>query len=808
MLCFIGSGVSMAQEVSIIAGRITQVDGRALSDAAVRCGRFGGVSDASGYFSFGFRGDATQGILEVSHVAFAEVFVALAEGVMRSDTLYFEEVRLSLKSTVISEVTLEERRKTAEQVIKLKPQTLEVIPGPTATVEGLIKTLPGVMSNNELSSQYSVRGGNFDENLVYINGIEVYRPFLVRSGQQEGLSVINSDLIQQISFSSGGFAARYGDKMSSVLDITYKRPQSFFATINGNLLGTSISVGDRSESKKFRYLGSFRYRTNQLVLGALDTDADFRPRYTDFQSLLEWELAPRWYVSALGLYSRNIFEIIPETRTTEFGTVQEALQLTVFFDGREVNQYETGFGALSLRHHLTDQTVLHFTMSGFQTQEVESFDVIGQYRLGELENNLGSETFGEVIYERGAGEYINYARNRLFASVVNLQHRGVFNSVDDETHLHWGVKIQREAIADRLDEWIYIDSVGYSIPQNSDEQLDVDERIRADAELIRNRATAYVQWDQTESVGPATLQWNAGVRTSYGSINEQLLLSPRISIRLNHDSLPDWDFRLSGGVYYQPPFYRELRNLTGELNTAVRAQKSVHLVAGATRNFDAWGRPFQFSAEAYYKWLSDLVPYQMENVRLRYFAENSASGYATGLDFRLNGEFVPGVESWASLSVMTIQEDLNNDSYVNADGDVVSPGYIPKPTDQRVGFSIFFQDHLPNDPSFKVNLTVFLGTGLPFGAPESERYQQIYRMPAYRRVDIGFTKTLLAPDRFGAEMDAPTIKHLWVGLEVFNLLAIRNTINYLWVKDVSGGSIAVPNYLTNRLLNLKLVMNL
>lgn len=798
----------LAQSVAVLAGQVSRSDGRPLEDAAVRFGSFGTVTDASGAFVFSIRGGAAEGILEVSHVAFAEVYIPIAQGVLKGDTLYFNRISMSLQSNFISEVTLSDRRKTAEKVVMLRPQNLEVIPGPTGTVEGLIKTLPGVMGNNELSSQYSVRGGNFDENLVYINGIEVYRPFLVRNGQQEGLSVINSDLIQNISFSSGGFSARYGDKMSSVLDITYKRPQEFFATINGNLLGSAISIGDRSANKKFRYLGSFRYRTNQLLLGALDTDADFRPRYTDFQSLLEWELAPRWYLSALGLYSRNRFEIIPRTRTTEFGTVQEALQLTVFFDGREVNQYETGFGALSLRHHWSDQTTLHFTISGFQTQEIESFDVIGEYRLGELENNLGSETFGEVVYERGAGAYINYARNRLFAQVANVQHRGVFVSVDDENRIQWGVKLQRELIADRLDEWVYIDSVGYSIPQHSDDALEVDERIRADEEFIRNRATAFVQWDHTQSLEGLTLQWNAGFRGSYGSINQQLLISPRASVRLNFDSLPDWDFRISGGVYYQPPFYREMRNLSGVLNPAVRAQRSIHLVAGATREFESWGRPFQFTAEAYYKWLSDLVPYQMENVRLRYFAENNATGFATGLDMRLNGEFVPGVESWASLSIMTIREDILDDAYTDSDGQVIEPGFIPRPTDQRLGFSIFFQDHLPNDPSFKVNLTVFLGTGLPFGAPESQRYQQVYRMPAYRRVDIGFTKTLLAPDRVMEMGQAPRIKHLWVGLEVFNLLAIRNTINYLWVKDVTGGSIAVPNYLTNRLLNVKLVMNL
>lgn len=805
-LCLFWS-TSLLAQVEAISGKVVSSSGEGISNVSIQSNYGGTVTNARGDFQLDVPIGVERVVLVLSHVAYVRDSVVLK----RSDWVE-NNVRITLfiGQNMIPEVNLSEKvDREIGNTISVDPKTVEVLPGPLSGVEGVIKTMPGVSSNNEFSSQYNVRGGNFDENLVYVNDIEVYRPFLVRSGQQEGLSFVNPDMVADIRFSSGGFGARYGDKLSSVLDIQYKSPTEFMAVFNASLLGTGITVGDRSKDKKFTYLGSFRYRTNQLLLGSLDTDADFRPQYTDVQTFLDYELADRWHINFLGSYSRNKFQIIPETRTTDFGTIQEQLRLTVFFEGQEVNSYETGFGALTLRHDLSDQTILKFIVSGFQTQEQEYFDVRGQYRLGELENNLGSDNFGEVKVERGVGEFINYARNRLFAQVVNVQHKGAFTSTDQKQKVYWGAKFQVEDINDRLKEWIYLDSVGYSIPQASGDLVEMDESIDATNQLISQRATAYGQYDGETDIWGGTLRYSGGARLTYWNVNDELLFSPRGALSFESDSLPNMSFRLSGGVYYQPPFYREFRDFTGQLNTDIRSQRSIHLVGGMDYTFDWKDRPFKFTGEVYYKWLDNIIPYQLENVRLRYYARNNAEGYATGIDMRLNGEFVKGIESWASLSVMTIREDITDDSFVDDNGNTVEPGFIPKPTDQRVNFSVFFQDYLPSDPSFRVNLTLFFGTGLPFGAPGSERYEQIRRLPPYRRVDIGFTKTLLAEghnlskDHFFSDFET-----IWIGLEVFNLLGIRNTINYLWVKEISGGSVAVPNYLTNRLINLKLVAKL
>ena len=795
---------AFSQEV-VVFGKVTDDLGSAISDAAVVSGSMGVSTGYEGQYELRLRRDEPFW-LYFSHVSYRSDSVLIDPSKGRRQEI---NIGLELMANLIPEVDVADETERYDEVVRLDPTDVSQLPGPAQTVEGLIKTLPGVSSNNEFSSQYSVRGGNFDENLVYVNDIEIYRPFLVRAGQQEGLSFINPDMVQSIEFSAGGYEARYGDKMSSVLDITYKKPTEFSTSVMLSLLGGSLAVGGITKDNKFSFLTGARYRTNQILVGSLDTEADYRPRYTDIQAYLNYEIKPRWNLSLLTTYSRNLFQTIPETRQTEFGTISEALRLTVFFDGQEITQYETFLGALSLDHQVDDQTRLRFIASGFLTDEQEYFDILGQYRLSELDNDLGSEDFGEEKFERGVGGFLDHARNLLQAQVFTFTHKGEHRNISGDTRWFWGAKAQTEYIDDVLKEWNLIDSAGYSLPQAPGDQIQLFESIDAANTLNSWRFQTYGQyrtlWKNKKN---ETFTFNGGLRLHYWTVNRQLLVSPRASISYQPKWKKDMVFRFATGIYYQSPFYREIRDYYGEVNEGVRAQRSIHFVLANDYQFKAFGRPFKFTTELYYKYLNDLVPYYIDNVRIRYSAENNAVGYAVGADFRINGEFVPGIESWASMSVMTIQEDIQDDFYIDDDGNRVEPGYIPRPTDQRVTFNVFFQDYLPNDPTLKVNLNLVYGSGLPFGAPQSERYQQTARIPAYRRVDIGFTKTLVSAEKqYESGVFAP-FKSLVIGVEVFNLLGIRNTVSYLWVQDVSGRPYAVPNYLTNRLLNVKIIATL
>jgi len=793
-----------AQDVTV-SGVVRDLKGRPISEVAVTSGSMGVSTGAEGQFTLRLRRDSAFYVY-FQHVSYRPDSVLVNPAGGRKQNV---DVQLRIMANLIPEVDVEDETERYDEIVRIDPKDVTALPGPAQTVEGLIKTLPGVTSNNEFSSQYNVRGGNFDENLVYVNDIEIYRPFLVRAGQQEGLSFVNPDMVSNIEFSAGGFEARYGDKMSSVLDITYKRPTEFGVSAMASLLGGFIAIGGRTDDRKLSYITSARYRTNQILVGSLDTDADYRPRYTDAQAYLTYEIKPRWNIGLLTTYSRNLYQTVPETRETDFGTITEALRLTVFFDGQEITQYETFLGALSLEHDLTDQTRLRFIASGFLTDEQEYFDVLGQYRLSELDNDLGSENFGEEKFERGVGGYLDHARNLLQARVFTFTHKGEHRSTDGDATIFWGAKAQHEYIDDVLKEWNLIDSAGYSIPQFPGDSVQLFESIDAANILESWRYQTYGQYSRIwENDKGQTFSFTGGARLHYWTVNKQLLFSPRASISWEPKGDKDMVWRFATGIYYQSPFYREIRDYFGQVNEGVRAQRSIHFVLGNDYEFEAWGRPFKFTTELYYKYMDDLIPYYIDNVRIRYLAENSAVGYAMGADFRLNGEFVPGIESWASLSVMTIQENIEGDFYVNESGDLVEAGYIPRPTDQGVTFNIFFQDYLPNDPTIKVNLNLVYGSGMPFGAPQSERYTHTARIPDYRRVDIGFSKILVSADKqYETGMLSP-FKSLWIGLEVFNLLGIRNTVSYLWVQDVQGRPYAVPNYLTNRLLNLKIVAEL
>jgi hypothetical protein len=731
---------------------------------------------------------------------------------------------LTLKENIINEAIVKDDVNRLNTMQRVDPKMAVVIPTASGGIEAVLKTFPGVSSNNELSSQYNVRGGNYDENLVYVNDVEIYRPFLVRSGQQEGLSFVNPDLVGSLNFSAGGFEAKYGDKMSSVLDVKYKRSRKFAATLSGSLLGGALHFEGSSKDYRFSYLAGVRYWSNQYVLGALDTDGQYRPRFIDAQGLLNFDVNDKWSFSFLGNYTQNRYQFVPENRETDFGTISEALRFTVYFDGQEVNTFETMLGALTAEYRPTPKIKTKLILSGFRSNETETFDVQGQYFLGQLENNFGSDNLGEVAFNRGIGTFLDHARNYLTANVISLRHIGKW--FDGYRILDWGIKYQYEDINDKLSEWNMIDSSGYSIPLNQNE-LNLTEVLKTEINLRSHRTAGFIQntWMFSDT---SKHRLTTGVRFHYWDVNKQFVATPR----LNYSFDPQWAkadmiFRASGGMYYQPPFYRELRDLNGQLNTNVRAQQSYHAVVGMDYNFKAWRRPFKLVAEVYYKYLNDLVTYEIDNVRIRYYAKNNSRGYATGLDLKVNGEFVKGIESWMSMSVMTVQEDILDDfyyDYYNASGEQIvfgvtedqvvadsirrEPGFIPRPTDQRVNFALYFQDYVPKLPQLKMHLNLVFGTGMPFGPPDYTRYRDTLRIPPYRRVDIGFSYLLLGEKKkfVGPKNPLKYFKSIWISLEVFNLLGTNNTLSYLWISDITNRQYAVPNYLTTRRINAKIVM--
>lgn len=815
-------------QTATVSGTVRDDENRPLPDASI--GMVGGATTTSGA-NGGYRITVPAG----QEIQLRFVYPG-AEMVERTLTLSPGEKRaldVRIRSQVIGPVTITDDRLRDVGIDKLDARISHFQPT-IGDVSGLLQGSLGVSSRNELSTGYNVRGGNFDENLVYVNGIEVYRPFLVRSGQQEGLSFPNPDMIERIHFTAGGWEARHGDKMSSVLDITYRRPRQFDATVSASLLGGSVAVGSPLAKGRLRQITGFRYRTLATILKGLDTQGDYIPRYTDLQSYWTYDLSDKVELGFLGLYSRNRYDVIPSDRETELGNFNQALRYTVYFEGQERTAYETASGALSLTARPRRGLMLRFTGSLFNTYETEKMDVLGEYRLGELDRNLGSDQFGEVVRDLGVGAYLDHARNSLEATVASFTHTGSLHH-GSGSNLQWGLEARTEKIHDRLSEWYMIDSADYSIPYNGQAPLELNNSVKSRIDLNSVRTSAFVQHAWEWPTGP-NRSWAllAGIRAQNWSYNKQTVVSPRVRLAYHPgwrkalatgDTLErDYSFWFATGLYYQPPFYRELRDFRGQINPEVRAQQSIHFILGMDRQFKIWDRPFKFTTEAYYKALSHLNPYELDNVRIRYYAKNNAKGYATGIDMKLNGEFIRGVESWASLSVMKTMEDIDGDFYYRyynqygertdgletidrtpADSVRVEAGYIPRPADQRVSLALFFQDEMPNWPTFKVHVNLVFGTSLPYGPPNEYRYGDTLRTSLYRRVDIGFSKQLLgAPgqEKTGA---LAHVKDLWVSLEVFNLINLNNTVDYTWVQDVQGRYYGIPEFLTPRRVNLKLI---
>ena len=800
LLSFLGFGQT-------ITGNITDEDNNSLPavNISVLGKSIGAISKNDGTYNLNIPANRSV-VIGYSFVGFQLEKIRIP--MLKKGQTYTLNIQLKSASTLLGDVIVTDQKSRKESFSRIKPKHVKVLPGNSGGIEAILKTLPGVSSANELSSQYSVRGGNFDENLVYVNGIEVYRPFLVRSGQQEGLSFVNTDMVGSILFSAGGFAAKYGDKMSSVLDITYKRPRETAASLQLSMLGGSAHVEGTNKNGRLSYLIGARHKTNKYLFSAMDTEADYTPEFYDLQTFINYELNTDWQISFLGNISKNEYTMVPKNRDTDFGTINEALKLKIFFEGQEVDKYETYFGALSTTYQPNTELNLQFTTSAFQTFEQESFDILGEYWLYQLENNLGSDEFGDVAFDRGVGKYINHARNSLSARVLNFSHRGNYNK--EALKVDWGFRMQKEEIEDKISEWNLIDSAFFNfphpddsigLPSNPNQQIVMSELLKTQINLSSYRNSGYMQ--VSKDIGSLTL--NAGTRGSYWTYNEELLLSPRASLAY----APIWEkdvvFRAATGIYYQSPFYRELRTSEGTLNHNIKAQKSTHYVLGTDYLFYKWGRPFKWITEVYYKDLENLIPYKVDNVRIQYLANDLSNGYAAGIDIKVNGEFVPGVESWASLSVMKTEEDIVGDTKTDANGNTVDVDYIARPTDQRVNFSMFFQDYIPNKPNYKMHLNLVYGTGLPFGPPDGEKYQDVLRIPNYRRVDIGFSAVLKGADKKSKLKWLNAFNSIWVSAEVFNLLDINNTVSYLWVADVSGREYAVPNYLTARQLNAKLI---
>ena len=820
---------SYSQNTATVFGKITDNENEPIEDVSISIlgsSQSSVYTNAKGEFNYTIPSN-TDVTLVFYHLNFSQVqrTVKLSSG----EKLDISKRLTSKELTIgVVEITSENRFK---DVTSLDPINVTHIPTASQDFNAILFTLPGVSNRNELSSSYSVRGGNFDENLVYVNGIEVYRPFLTRSGQQEGLSFINPDLVAAILFSAGGFEAKYGDKMSSVLDVQYRKPRKFAGTVSGSLLGSNLHLEGSSKNYRFTWLMGARYKTNKYLLGKTDSKGDYKPFFADLQVYTTYDITSNWELDFLGNFASNKYQFVPENRETDFGTLDKALRLKIYFDGQEIDQFNTMMGALSAIYNSNSQKLnLKFIGSAFRSKEEEAFDIQGQYFIGELETDFGKPNFGDVVTERGIGTFINHGRTNLEAYVFSGDHKGTYT--EGKKQLLWGVKYSNEQITDKLSEWKYVDSAGFSLPTpygpvENPGDIELQDVVKQKIRISSNRISGYLQGSVTkETKDTATISATLGLRANYWDFNNQALVGPRGTFGIKPNWKRDFLFRFSSGYYYQPAFYRELRGRDGVVNQNIKAQTSIHFVLASDYNFKAWKRPFKFIAEAYYKYLDNLIPYEIDNVRIRYSAKNNARGYATGIDLKVNGEFVKGLESWASLSIMETREDLKDDfyfDYYNSDGEKIvpgftansvrtdsirnEPGYIYRPTDQRVSFGLFFQDKMPKLPDLKMHLNLLFGTGVPFGAPGTERYQQVLRMPPYRRVDIGFSYQALRENRtVKSKSVIRYIKSLWISLEVFNLLGTNNTVSYIWVEDVTNRQYAVPNYLTQRQLNLRIIL--
>ena len=804
-----------------LTGVLRDTSGQPLELASVGVeGQPGGANtDADGAFSLAVRmlGPGQTAVLVVRRLGYLPLRVPLRLPADATKTLRLT-MRLDTKALAgVRVLGRSDQADTREQVsiTHIDPRSAKEIPSPFGDFNAILKTLPGVVSNNELSSTYNVRGGNYDENLVYVNGFEIYRPFLVTSAQQEGLSFINPDLVKQVEFSSGGWQPKYGDKLASVLSIDYKTPDKFAASLTGSLVGGAAHVEARSVNGRVSYLAGVRYKNAQYVLSSLkQAQGGYNPTFYDAQAFVNIGLGKkddmqRTTLGLLGVVAHNDYRFSPETGQATFSTgTNQFTRVFIAYDGRERMQFDTYQSGLNLKHNFSQNLQMELLASALISREFEFRDVEAAYTFAEINRDPTSPDFNQAVRQRNIGSQFKHSRNFLTARIFTGETRGRWNPSAVHT-VRWGAKIGREKISDTLDEYSFADSADF-VPDSR--RL----RLRSDLSLLSTRSQGFVQdtW-QLDSLRTLTF----GLRAHHWTTNGQLVISPRVQFSQISRQHPNRSFKAAVGVYYQPPFYRELRDQTtislgvqqAFLNPALRAQKSYHFIVGKEISFQQFGRPFKFSAEAYYKYLTDVVPYDVDNVRLRYFAKNNATAYAAGFDARVSGEFVKGAESWFSLGVLTTRENVDGDSrnIVDADGKVIGrepKGYIRRPQDQRLNLGVFFQDHLPNNPSVRGYVNLVYGTGLPFSPPNQPELRGTNALErSYKRVDLGFSKVIGLKNNDAPKPHFYSFESLWLGLEILNVLAANNVAGYSYLQDVNGVTYSVPSYLSQRLVNLRLI---
>ena len=787
----------MAQQ-AVVRGIITNNNQAPIQNATIISGRNGTTSNTNGFYSLQVQSNIDIQVI-FQHIGYQNSIVKLK---LNPGEIYELNPVINESEEQIAEVIVQaNQQRVIKGMTALTPETIRNISGANAGVENLLMSLPGVNSNNELSTQYAVRGGNYDENLVYVNEIEVYRPQLIRSGQQEGLSFLNPDMIQQVQFSAGGFEASYGDKLSSVLDITYK---SF--SKNQTLLSLSRLGGNLSWSlgkEKWSMITGLRYRDNGLLVDQKETETNFNPSFADLQTFITYAHSDQLFFNILGAFSVNTYRYEPLVRQTNFGTIDQPKALVVYYDGNEKDKYTAFTGALKTTWIPNNNNSYRLILSNYQTVENEHFDILAQYRLGDPNTSIGGDDLGEVTFTEGVGSQLTHGRNNYAAQIVDGKLRG--KHIKGNHQLDWGIGYKREHIDDRLVEWEVVDSAGFSIrppsgsisndqPYNSfTGPLVPFAYVQATNQTQIQRMTSFFQWSHRGLVGN-TLYWlTAGIRGQRWQLDNEkpkYIASPRMQFSFRPKNKDHVLYRFATGLYAQPPFYRELRSRNGQINPEVDAQKSIHLSLGNEYRFSMWNRPFLFQSELYYKHLDQLNAYTVENVRIRYDANNDTKGFVYGLDLRLHGEFVPGTESWISLGLMSTEENRNN------------RGYIPRPTDQRFKFAMLFQDYVPSMPFLKMNLNLVYNSGLPGGAPNyADPYDYGGRLRDYKRADLGIFYVVNDENK----SRLPFVKDLMIGFEIFNVFDVQNAITMTWVRDVTSKSqFGIPNYMTPRVFNLKL----
>ncbi|TXK47658.1 TonB-dependent receptor [Pontibacter qinzhouensis] len=795
--------LGVAAQQALVSGTITGPDNQPLEFATVglKGTSIARQTDAKGYYSLQVpTGQEVTIVIRFLGYKEREQAIQLLPGERRTLNMALELDNRQLKG-----VDVQGRRdaNSREEVsmTKLDPKLIKELPSAFGDFNQILLTLPGVTSSNELSSTYSVRGGNYDENLIYVNGIEIYRPFLVTNAQQEGLSFVNPDLAGSLEFSSGGWQPKFGDKLSSVLNIEYKRPTAFAGSVTGSLTGGALHLESASKNKKVSYLLGLRHKDGRYILSGLQVEGQYQPTFSDAQAYVHIDLTKegqqreRTTLGVLASYAQNNFTIEPESRETTFGTRQAPLRLFVGYDGRELMDYQTYQIGLNLAHAFTTSFLSEFIVSGVYSQEREFRDIEAGYRLCDVNTNRGAN-YGECLQQRGVGSQFDHARNTLLAQVLTFESRNKWQ-LGRRSNVVAGVKVGQERIDDKLSEYGFTDSADFVSPAYY---------LNTSLNLNTLRYNAYLQHTyQIDSLKTLTY----GIRASYWELNRELTITPRVQYSFITRRNPNLSFKGAVGLYYQPPFYRELRNYEGELNLELKAQRSIHAIAGSDYLFKAWGRDFKLTSEVYYKYLTNVIPYDLDNVRLRYLAENNAKAYAAGFDVRVNGEFIKGAESWLSLGLMTTKENLQGDStfvFDNA-GNITGKtprGYIPRPTNQLVNIGVFFQDHLPDNPTIRMNLNLLYASGLPFGPPRDLAYRNFFKGRSYKRVDIGFSKLIMLGDELTARNQV-SLESLWIGLEFLNLIDARNRVSYSYVSDVNNLTYAVPNYLPGRRVNLRFI---